>query len=171
MPIDYTIKAIPTLYNGRLEYEPGDISGWAPDFLIRTTDTPILVEVKPITYIDQDTCDRIAKSARKAVFKGSLLLIGTCPFKPSETTAPGTAIGWLGYTYHPYPFEDYGIGDWCEAVMCEAKGSLDIFGAAPAAEVCGLWDETIRAASPASIDALWAAATNAVQWRGQDFNQ
>lgn len=64
----YTIKAIPTIYNhvqfrSRLEarwdaffdlagiewdYEPFDLDGWAPDFLLRTAVGHVLVEVKPV---------------------------------------------------------------------------------------------------------------------------
>lgn len=63
----YSIKAIPTTYAGvnfrsRLEarwaaffdlcawkwdYEPFDLEGWTPDFLIRSAAGPILAEVKP----------------------------------------------------------------------------------------------------------------------------
>lgn len=67
----YTIKAIPTAYAGvnfrsRLEarwaaffdlcewkwdYEPFDLEGWAPDFLLRTVLGPVLVEVKPYDVV------------------------------------------------------------------------------------------------------------------------
>ncbi|MDX0007811.1 hypothetical protein GOB40_13820 [Sinorhizobium meliloti] len=72
----YTIKAIPTTYNhvqfrSRLEarwaaffdlcgwrwdYEPFDLDGWAPDFLIRTNVGPVLCEVKPndiVTFMER----------------------------------------------------------------------------------------------------------------------
>lgn len=72
----YAIKAIPTTYasvnfRSRLEarwaaffdlcgwrwdYEPFDLEGWAPDFLIRTDVGPVLCEVKPydvVTYIEK----------------------------------------------------------------------------------------------------------------------
>jgi hypothetical protein len=64
----YNIKAIPTTYAGvnfrsRLEarwaaffdlcgwkwdYEPFDLDGWTPDFLIKTRIADVLVEVKPL---------------------------------------------------------------------------------------------------------------------------
>lgn len=76
MTFQYNIKAIPTTYAGvnfrsRLEarwaaffdlcgwkwdYEPFDLEGWAPDFLIRTKIGPVLCEVKPcdlVTHIEQ----------------------------------------------------------------------------------------------------------------------
>jgi hypothetical protein len=71
--MEYTIEAKPTKYNGRLyrsrlearwsaffdlckwrhEYEPFDLPGWSPDFLIKEG-TQILVEVKP-TLLHFDT--------------------------------------------------------------------------------------------------------------------
>ena len=69
----YTIKAIPTVYNhvqfrSRLEarwaaffdlcgwkwdYEPFDLDGWAPDFLLRSSVGPVLCEVKPYDAVDK----------------------------------------------------------------------------------------------------------------------
>lgn len=68
MGFEYTIKAIPTLYSGvmfrsRLEatwaaffdqvglvwdYEPFDLEGWCPDFLIKYSGRSCLIEVKPV---------------------------------------------------------------------------------------------------------------------------
>lgn len=66
--MEHTIKAIPTEYAGvnfrsrtearwaaffdliglKWDYEPFDLEGWAPDFLLRTKIGPVLVEVKPV---------------------------------------------------------------------------------------------------------------------------
>jgi len=71
--MEYIIKAIPTEYAGvhfrsrtearwavffdlvglKWDYEPFDLEGWAPDFLLRTNIGPVLVEVKPV---DLTTC-------------------------------------------------------------------------------------------------------------------
>jgi hypothetical protein len=100
----YDIKAIPTTYNGvrfrsRLEarwaaffdlarvkwhYEPFDLDGWAPDFLIaapvREFDQPIinvLVEVKPI---DLDSTDHSAfQKAMRHSPKHPVLMCGIGP--------------------------------------------------------------------------------------------
>jgi hypothetical protein len=96
-PIEYTIAAFPTLYGGRLyrsrleakwaaffdlcgweaEYEPFDLGDWSPDFLIRGSDSEILVEVKPITAIDVPTIWKMHKAAEQSGFKGDLLLVGS----------------------------------------------------------------------------------------------
>ncbi|TAH21002.1 MAG: hypothetical protein EAZ08_04655 [Cytophagales bacterium] len=72
--MEYPIKPIPTHYKGRLyrsrlearwaaffdlaewktEYEPLDLNGWTPDFLIEES-SPMLVEVKPqLSYFHKD---------------------------------------------------------------------------------------------------------------------
>lgn len=73
----YTIKPIPTSYAGvdfrsRLEarwaaffdlagltwdYEPIDLPGWTPDFLLRARTGSLLVEVKPIDLSDGDVSE------------------------------------------------------------------------------------------------------------------
>ncbi|MCU0392675.1 MAG: hypothetical protein MUE81_16310 [Thermoflexibacter sp.] len=87
--MNYSIKSIPTHYKGRLyrsrlearwaaffdlaewktEYEPIDLSGWSPDFLIDEA-MPILAEVKPhqsyfqdenfyFDFVDEGVCQAI----------------------------------------------------------------------------------------------------------------
>lgn len=84
----YNIKAIPTTYSGvnfrsRLEarwaaffdscgwewdYEPFDLEGWAPDFMLKGK-TRALVEVKPIDFTGNDKTDILtARSVASKVF-------------------------------------------------------------------------------------------------------
>ncbi len=96
--INYNISAKETTYNGcvfrsRLEatwaaffdligwdwiYEPVDLEGWSPDFLIKGTQD-ILVEVKPITEFHYDTCKKIDKTYPE----GRVMLLGCSPAVPN----------------------------------------------------------------------------------------
>lgn len=99
MTIDYSrIKAHPTMYNGirfrsrleatwaaffdalgwRWEYEPFDLKGWVPDFLIYGANRDALVEVKPITKISDhfDVVNKISDSAGRGYY---LLLCEIAP--------------------------------------------------------------------------------------------
>jgi len=101
MTFEYTIKPIPTTYAGvnfrsRLEarwaaffdlacwswdYEPFDLEGWTPDFLLRTKSGNILVEVKPIELMRPISLSTAA-AYRKAVLHHRdhvLLLLGIAP--------------------------------------------------------------------------------------------
>ena len=92
---DYNIKAIPTRYSGimlraRLEarwaaffdlmgwkwhYEPFDLDGWFPDFLIEGN-RQTLVEVKPFSEYDLLTIGRICSAVKKARLDKEVLLLG-----------------------------------------------------------------------------------------------
>lgn len=94
---EYSIRAIPTRYAGatfrsRLEarwaaffdlcairwvYEPIDLHGWSPDFLLSISETPIYVEVKPVDLIS-DGYDRFAKAINHSE-KYAVLLCGLSP--------------------------------------------------------------------------------------------
>ncbi len=94
----YNIAAKPTRYNGvecrsrlearwaaffdlcrwRWDYEPIDLQGWSPDFLIHAPTCKVLVEVKPV---DADQC-KIDPSYQKAKAhwqKSQVLLLGLAP--------------------------------------------------------------------------------------------
>ncbi len=111
-----TIKAIPTVYSGtnfrsRLEarwaaffdlchwrwsYEPQDFDGYIPDFALWFR-TPILVEVKPVTWNESDAEEQILQAARTKIIHsgitGELLMLGTRVTCASEHTSPHQRIG------------------------------------------------------------------------------
>ena len=103
--MDYNIKSIETTYNNRIfrsrleatwaaffdlcgwnwEYEPFDLDGWLPDFIIWDKDFPdnkILVEVKPYFFIEEahfSNEKEIASKITKAT-DDIVLLLGASPF-------------------------------------------------------------------------------------------
>lgn len=93
------MAAIPTLYRGiqmrsrleakwacvfdqlgwKWEYEPVDLAGWIPDFLIQTRapNKPLLVEIKPVLERPEAVCD---KCYRLAIPEGyQVLVVGMSP--------------------------------------------------------------------------------------------
>lgn len=153
MPIDYTIAAIPTVYNGiryrsRLEarwaamfdqlgweaiYEPVDLGTWSPDFQIRKAhgNASGLVEVKPITQFDAEIAQKMTDAVIASNFDGALLLLGIAPF----IDRAGMSIGWLGSGRHP--------------PLSNGSVSAHWWHASPRSDISG----------------AWARACNAVQWR------
>jgi hypothetical protein len=116
MAVAYDIKAHPTVYGARqfrsrleakwasffdlagwqFEYEPFDLEGWSPDFLLKGRGRQVLVEVKPISEPDEDTQRKMERAANAAKWDGDLMLVGVAPlfalgFGPYESAA----IGWL----------------------------------------------------------------------------
>ena len=100
------MKAIPTSYGGanfrsRLEarwaaffdlaairwtYEPMDLDGWAPDFMLSTSACPIMVEVKPVDLLTEGY-EQFAKAIAHQSDYGILL----CGYKPFSQV-PGKLI-------------------------------------------------------------------------------
>lgn len=92
----YDIPAKPTMYNGRLyrsrlearyaamydilnykyEYEPFDLPGWSPDFLLQIDIDKVLIEVKPISNIRELEINYLEKLI-KAV-KGTDYRLAVC---------------------------------------------------------------------------------------------
>lgn len=132
----YTIKAIPTTYAGvnfrsRLEarwaaffdlagikwdYEPFDLEGWAPDFLLRTQIGPVLCEVKPadlITYVERQlTLEKLepfpfdAEYAKAARYKRmhAVCLLGDAPLSMIDHMPIGIIDG--PPTFAKFTFDD-----------------------------------------------------------------
>lgn len=88
------IAAIPTMYNGiqfrsRLEakwacffdllnfsweYEPIDLNGWIPDFILKISD-PLFVEVKPVKTLDE--LEQYYEKTILSGYKGEVLFVGS----------------------------------------------------------------------------------------------
>ncbi|MGH6774765.1 hypothetical protein [Brucella tritici] len=116
--MEYTIKAIPTEYAGvnfrsrtearwaaffdlvglKWDYEPFDLEGWAPDFLLRTSLTNVLVEVKPVdltAYIDAVNRGNAERSPMLSYDKAlararnyQVLLLGMAPIEMQGAVLP-----------------------------------------------------------------------------------
>lgn len=157
----YDIKAIQTTYAGvnfrsrlearwaaffdlanlKWEYEPFDLEGWAPDFLLRTSVCNVLCEVKPVdlvTVMDDATerylrggdCGVDAPEYQK-VFRHSynhqVCLLGTRPL-PDRTCYP------FGLPLEPPRVSEYSRDAIIDALYIERS------------------------------DAMWVEAGNIVQW-------
>lgn len=118
----YTIAAIPTMYRGRQyrsrleakwaaffdrigwkhEYEPFDLNGWIPDFLLRghwprhNIPLNVLAEIKPITDFD------VTVALKMMMFNGdaevpteNLLLLGVSPSLFTDGRVTGVQLGWI----------------------------------------------------------------------------
>lgn len=139
--MEYTIKAIPTEYAGvkfrsrtesrwaaffdlvgvKWDYEPIDLEGWAPDFLLRTKIGPVLVEVKPVdltTYIEAVNrgVNDVAQlsSYNKALAhsrKHQVLLLGIAPLEMQGAFLP------IGVHAVPPRSAEYSFDDMQDALM------------------------------------------------------
>lgn len=188
------MKPIPTTYKGvefrsRLEarwaaffdqmrwpwiFEPIDLDGWFPDFLLRTRMPPnVLVEVKPFTTLrefeDAGVCEKIAKAMNSCNRDEEVLLLGLAPFwEKSEVFGGGLKLGWLQENYADFS-QDFSATGWdlapltyterpeFEADFCHEWNSYT-------RRVSGWHHESWDCHSPrdfqAKVDGCWAEATN-----------
>jgi hypothetical protein len=172
------IKAIPTYYKGirfrsRLEakwaatfdamqftweYEPLDLNGWIPDFLIIGTRQPHLVEIKPVLAI---------ADAREAQIKIERALGAPLPHELRQGRPSPTFEEWDKW----YDSLKYTL--WIQGLKPLKRG-VDIERDKPAdGEFCIGWCMTKHRGwvpSPSNIatDRLlraWREGSNAVQWK------
>lgn len=176
------IKAIPTRYKGinfrsRLEarwarmfdlmewewdYEPIDLEGYIPDFIIKFPYAPIIAEIKPaVTIADlaplTDKIDRSGWDKEVLLLGASIRLTSDdffpCPGLLRETNVgTGYGCGWDNCWMHfCIKCKKYSIHHTVGSFHCRQNGCHD--------------GDHYLGDPPGSFDELWAIAGNAVQWK------
>jgi len=158
------------------EYEPIDLPGWIPDFIIKGKKFELLVEVKSSTTLDAFDFKKMRSALKQSGNTNEILLLGRNPLLPlpdSEHTADHrTHIGWLWgpemglaweegceYDYAPGPgiavehFQRLGIAHYWSSYQDRITDGYDgnlSLGPCYTEEV---------------IDSLWKQAGNITRWR------
>jgi hypothetical protein len=182
----YTIKAHPTMYNGvqyrsRLEarwaaffdliewqheYEPIDLPGWSPDFLLHGSKTKILVEVKPVYDIPNDVANKINRAVPVEFVSGDSIAIVKPENSFFECLIVGNAPIWRDYSCSIGWLREY--DDWEEAPFMHL-GELDFCHATQSyigritGKYDGHWGDEHLALE--IVKRCWSEAGNIVQWR------
>ena len=179
------IAAIPTIYTGirfrsRLEakwamffdylqwpwlYEPIDLDGYIPDFIINLHDE-ILVEVKPGTTTEDlgYATHKIDKSwKRQAIVVGAAVPLPGCDQSNSDSYPCIGIFNEQG---------EFGLDGWLECVLfrcgkCQRLSPASIEGSYRC-RVCSAWDgdHLFNPAEVNDIKLVWANACNKTQWKG-----
>ncbi len=179
--MEYKIENKPTTYNGtrfrsRLEarwaaffdllkwdwtYEPLDLGGWSPDFLIRGAKDMVYVEVKPITDIDENVMMKMSVNVWPYCRDDSqkrleLLLLGVGLFREDGNLC----LGWIG---EPLDGEHYPVVSLAQfresdGVIGYCSDSMSFHD-----RITGEYDGNSGGEGQAA--ALWAKASNQVQWQ------
>src|SRR4051794_1679736 len=99
------------LVGWRYEYEPFDLPGWIPDFMLIGAHESILVEVKPVTQLPEDVAEEIGRCA--GAEKYEVLIVGcTVPTMSAQkrfsrgVPLGGVPFGWLGIDASSYDGDD-----------------------------------------------------------------
>lgn len=183
----YTVAAIPTRYAGvnfrsrleakwaaffdlvgwRWEYEPIDLNGWIPDFVLFGCGHHVFVEVKPIFDFNEQLGLEIENSASLVIEQvdddnaeyREALICGAClpSWAQDSFDEPGDhlGIGWLWQNCWDVapafrvPKTDH--YDFCHANQCFSG------------RMTGYYEGNILPST--GIEGLWRQAGNEVQWR------
>lgn len=194
--MDYTISSIPTVYKGRnyrsrleakwaaffdlcgwrYEYEPVDLDGWFPDFvLFSDSGEVILVEVKPVIEFPKDDAEKMENAA--CAIDHELLILGNGVFDSGDNQ-DAECIGWLaenwprGTTQNPTPgryfvWGEAGFGKWSKSEKPGFCHSEQFYGD----RISGEYDGGCWGSESSKVNAheLWAQACNVVQYRASDL--
>lgn len=173
------IPAIPTLYQNvrfrsRTEariaaffddlqwpwaYEPFDLEGYIPDFILKFPHEELLVEVKPDTYFD--SLKSYAQKIEMSGWRKEFLVIGSTIFPgnvlgvladDSEIENGGTHILGQGIAFECINCGSLSIRHDHQSYRCRVNGCYDGDAHVGVCEPHVLWDK-------------WNAAGNRVQWR------
>jgi hypothetical protein len=141
------------------EYEPFQLRGWIPDFLLLGA-TPVLVEVKPVYTFPP--C--VAEKVELATPPHEVLILGcTLPATPKDR--PGVCsprvLGWLA--------ERSGDGDhthlwWGDALLGQTPGGDHGFRHREGSGFDRIGGDELSAGEPGAVAEMWADAGNRVQW-------
>ena len=147
------------LLRWRFEYEPFDLNGYIPDFILPTAGEEIIVEVKPYTRLEQFDRGKILRAMRGTPWAGhEVLLLGATLPRTSDDSA---AIGWLGeHGYDPADEDGY----WFQCAAFEDNDFCAEYGQYRR-RLTGYYDGSPAIGNADALERVWRAAGDAVQWR------
>lgn len=144
------------------EYEPIDLDGYIPDFVLMFN-RPLLVEVKPDLTIRE--LYRHVEKLDASGWVDEMLIVGATPDLGDSLTGP--AIGLMRGDWGP-PGDVRSWGE-CSWQMCRACNALSIVHAIEGyfCRKCGAWDgdHYLGGVSADAIAAHWTAAANKTMWK------
>lgn len=148
------------LVNWSWEYEPIDLDGYIPDFVVQGA-APLLVEVKPASTVEGLSI--FAEKIERSGWHGEALIVGTGPFDREASPRIGLLaeridLPWeLGWEWSP-----------ARAFTCTNCGHLSVLAEDGSwrCRMCGIGDGNGHI-GPADdvVEREWAMAKNRVQWR------
>jgi hypothetical protein len=183
-PGNYSTEGIPTIYNKiqfrslleakwarffdlvgwKYEYEPFELNGWIPDFLLigkgRTNN--VFCEVKPITSFQEDYAQKYQKALEyDNIFKNNDLLMLGCTL-PSQ--GDYAHLGWMGSVDKKLNQRLWGfapIASWKDSPVlgfCHSRASYHD-------RISGIYNAKWGDSSPKEeVLRLWNRASNDTRW-------
>lgn len=155
------------------EYEPFELNGWIPDFILIGKHKSLLVEVKPFTHLEQynSAIAKIESAVSGTDYECSeTLLLGVNPVKKCEYWPQFVAIGWIGEydddSKHRWYAEamTYQLSD-SEFCLASSEGGYGDRIHGGNFKNCWIGPDHISI----EIANLWADAGSQTQWKAPSF--
>ena len=105
-----------TMLGWKYQYEPYDLNGWIPDFILIGKDRDTLVEVKPFSRKEEfrEEINKIVKAITGIPHQQKEILLLGCSIFPCETKGK---IGWIGLVDEDGCYCEHGWGEIGEVVL------------------------------------------------------
>lgn len=158
------------LMGWRYEYEPYDLPGWIPDFLLLGHQRT-LVEVKPYTTLDEFDIKKIVQAtAAYHEAPREVLLLGASLFD-ADDWEDGVVLGWLGELIVDHATNRLVDVEFDEAVLCESALGFGFFHASQnwKDRVTGMDHRQHQVVSKEKIAPLWQQSGNIAQWEPHPY--
>lgn len=153
------------LLGWKWEYEPFDLNGWIPDFILIGKNQTTLVEVKPYTRLDEfkECREKVNQSVKGTSYELNEILYLGCTLPWSENYGginEAKALGWLDDkmeidTACLNNYNNWGFFHSMNSYLDRITGMYD-------------GDGCIKIPNPHEVDSLFNEAGNSVQWKGNN---
>jgi hypothetical protein len=148
----------------RWDYEPVDMDGYIPDFIIDFKRAKLLVEVKP--ELEYGYLEAHGEKICRSGWRGDFLIVGSHPFV-TKGEPRRRSLGLLGLWDHESQ-DGWQPADHAIAIQCRQCGLLAVKHASAAwfCLSCGACEPRVHFddAKVDTVEELWAEACNRVQW-------
>lgn len=155
------------------EYEPLDLNGYVPDFIIVTGEKKTLVEIKPFLTMNPEEWKNAQAKIDSSGWSGSdALILGAAPILSgygnewfdhvpcgmygqwNHEDIPGASLAW-----------DDALWVWCERCGDSISQQMMSWSCAICGQCVGKSFTQAKDDSVTTIQQRWAEACNAVQWK------
>jgi hypothetical protein len=148
-------------------YEPLDLNGYIPDFIVPFTRGDLLIEVKPLTRFSRSAIEPIQAKIKQSGWTGRHLIVGCAPNLDSDDFYEKwwDELETLGILADYFGPDDLG-SDQCHVFLCPHCSSLDCWSNDNywQCHACGRHVEKAWNHAAAQFTDLFAVAQNETQW-------
>jgi hypothetical protein len=166
-----------TLIGWEWEYEPFDLSGYIPDFLLKFPHAPMLAEVKPLVTLDLEECRGAITKIKNSGWRNEAIIVGSSLFEGcGELLFNPLHIGHILERVYGGSDADPNRVEWendlADIGYCSSCDKITVHSSNLSwmCRYAGCTHKRVDSWSPESrslVRLKWASAKNSVQWESR----